>query len=215
MMRGAVAGSYDIEDAIHQAQHGPNREGGFWQIHEVYFSAVRGLFLRRFFSHSEAEDLTQETFFRVYRRLGDYEHRGYFSAWLFTIADSVCHAEWQKRGTLKRKGVDVVYEETRTQNGDDKAGGAPPPPPPSSPAHQVHDAYNHERRSILSQAVAKLSLRQRQCLELQLEGYSYQEIGTLIQVAPGTVKRHLGAARDSLRSQLGDLDLGPIGDDAC
>lgn len=201
-----MADSPDIEHAIRQARTGPGRDAGFRRLYEAHFRTVRNLFLRRNFPAAEAEDLTQETFLRVYRNLETYEHRGRFGAWLFSIADSVCRAEWQKRGTLKRQGLDVPYDETGTRT----AGETAPPPPPGSPAHQAQDAYDRERRRILGEAVAGLSERQRQCLGLQLAGYSYLEIGTMLRIAPGTVKRHLGEARASLSAQLGDLDLGPL-----
>ena len=44
-----------------------------------------------------AEDLTQETFLKVFKSLDQYRNRGHFKAWLFCIARSVCVGELRKR----------------------------------------------------------------------------------------------------------------------
>ena len=44
-----------------------------------------------------AEDLTQETFLKVFKSLDQYRNRGHFKAWLFCIARSVCVDELRKR----------------------------------------------------------------------------------------------------------------------
>lgn len=204
-----MADHAEVERAVLEAQTGPDRDAGFRQLYETYFRAVRSFFLRRSFSRSDTEELTQETFFRVYRHLNGYRHRGHFGAWLFTIADSVCRKEWQKRGTFKRRGIVVPYEESGS--GSDE-GETATSPPRSNPAEQDHAAYGRERRRILSCALAELAERQRQCLAVHLKGYSYQEIAMLLQIAPETVKRHLKEARKKLRQRLGDLDLSPLDD---
>lgn len=195
----------DIERAVLQAQAGPDRDSGFRRLYETYFRAVRGFYVQRAFSRADAEELTQETFLRVYRSLGDYGHRGHFGAWLFTIAENVAHKEWEKRRTKKRHGTEVSYDEAGPA---DEGEGAPPAP--AQPAHQVDDAYRRERRQILGEALAGLAERQRQCLAIRVRGHSYQEIATLLRIAPETVKRHLGEAKKSLRRRLADLDLGPL-----
>ena len=54
-----------------------------------------------------AEDLTQETFLKVFRSLNQYRQRGHFKSWLFCIARSVCIDELRKRRFEYEPDIDI------------------------------------------------------------------------------------------------------------
>jgi len=197
-----VADHPDIERAVRAFQADTDRHSAFRSIYEAYFQTLHRFFLRRGFSRPIAEELTQDTLFRVHEYLGAYEHRGTFATWLFTIAENVCRKEWQRRGAQKRKGIDVPYEESPPEDDDRPMA----PPPPGAPAHQEDDVQHRERQRAVHAAIAQLAERQRQCLSIHLHGYTYSEIGALLQISPETVKRHLVTARKNLKGLLSDLD---------
>ncbi|MEM8960197.1 MAG: RNA polymerase sigma factor [Acidobacteriota bacterium] len=199
-----------IAQAVRQIQANEDREAGFRLLYETYYRAVRHLFSRRGFSGAEAEELTQDTFLQVYRYLDGYEHRGSFGAWVFTIAESIERKVRERRRTAKRRAIETPYDEHGGHDDGDPLSRAPRPP--AEPATQGRAAYDRQRREILGAVVARLPPRQRQCLELHLRGHTYREIGVLLRIATETVKRHLGAARKTLRDELDDIDLGPLGD---
>jgi RNA polymerase sigma-70 factor (ECF subfamily) len=73
----------------------------FGELYMRYFDRVYG-YLRVVFNDSHAaEDATQQVFMRVMEALPDYEHRGPFRGWLFTIARNHALTELRKRNRLE------------------------------------------------------------------------------------------------------------------
>lgn len=68
-----------------------------------------------------AEDLTQETFIRLFRHLVDYKPRGSFKAWLYTIANRLCIDESRKIGVSPlADGAFPAAEDSRLQRIEDR-----------------------------------------------------------------------------------------------
>ncbi len=179
----------------------------FHRIYRTYWTPLNRFFRGRGFSKEDAEDLTQETFFRVYRYMETYEDRDRFAAWLFTVARSVCQGEWQRLAAQKRKGTEVPHEdESRDQNGEGE-GLHRTPPPLQEPPQQEKKIHESEVRDRLRKAIEELSRQQRRCLTLWLSGHRYKEIAKLLRISGETVKQHLAAARRRLRKLLGDFFL--------
>jgi len=140
---------------------------------KVYF-ACRGFFS----DGGGAEDATQETFLRAHQNLSQF-CGGNFEAWLMRIARNVCIDLWRKRRP------EVEPEEM-------ESGGL-----------LAHDGM--ERASDLHIAVERmhkemeaLSPDQRRCLELKIEGYSYEETAVRTGLSIGAVKSHLQNGRRAL-----------------
>lgn len=139
---------------------------------KVYF-ACRGFFG----NGAAAEDATQETFLRVYRNPGGFQG-GDFSAWLMRIARNVCIDEW-------RKGrVETEIDAGLTEMPDARTQDA------SVEARWMADRVRQEMRS--------LSPEQRQCLEMKIEGYSYDETARSTGLSVEAVKSHLQNGRRML-----------------
>ncbi len=66
------------------------------QLITRYYSAILRYCRLHCTNHAAAEDLTQETFLRVFKNLGDYRKRDKFKSWLYTIANHVCIDESRK-----------------------------------------------------------------------------------------------------------------------
>lgn len=196
----------EIEYVIRDLQSSEDHDAGFRLIYRTYYRWLLGFFRRQGFGES-SEDLTQKTFLRVYTGLRDYEHRGFFSAWLFNIAENVSRDErryWS--GTRKRDGLEVPFSDAAGSN-EGEEDRFPAVPLPSSASAQVENMYEKERRAILDEAIEDLAPRQRECMTLRLLGHTYDEIGTLARISRETVKQHLKAARKNLQRLLGDFDL--------
>jgi len=138
------------------------------------FCACRG-----FFSDTQAaEDATQETFLRAWRSLAAFQP-GDFPAWLRRIARNVCIDQWRR---------------SRHETGVDPAALAQAPAPgrldASCEAHLMAERVRQEMR--------RLPPEQRQCLELKLEGYSYEETAARTGWSPGAVKSHIQNGRRML-----------------
>ncbi|MGD0046414.1 MAG: sigma-70 family RNA polymerase sigma factor [Bryobacteraceae bacterium] len=142
------------------------------------FYACRG-----FFSDSQAaEDATQETFLRAYKNIRSFQE-GDFSGWLMRIAKNVCIDEWRRR--RPETAVDEVDLTDRA-------------------ATASFDSSFETRQMVerLWQEIRSLPSEQRQCLELKVEGFSYEETAARTGFTVHAVKSHLQNGRRMLWKKL-------------
>jgi RNA polymerase sigma-70 factor (ECF subfamily) len=160
-------------------------------------------------SGADAEDATQDTLERAWRRLATYDGSGPFGGWLQRISTNVCIDGLRARRT--RIGL-VGY-------GPPAAPGAIPGPPDPELAwvEPVSDAELHVsqdpqdevvRREEISLAfVAALQLlapRQRAALLLHdVLGFSHAEVADVLEVGTAAVNSLLSRARESVRARAG------------
>lgn len=136
-----------------------------------------------FFSEPQrAEDATQETFLRAYGKIRSYQG-GDFAAWLTRIARNVCIDEW-RRGRL-----DPVVENPELA---ERVAA-----PALEPSFELH-----ERVERLWDAMKTLPPEQRQCLELKIEGCSYEETAARTGFSADAVKSHLQNGRRMLWKRM-------------
>lgn len=125
-----------------------------------------------------AEDLTQEVFIRVVRGADQFDQRGTDRAWLLTIARRLLF-DHQRSRSRKPTLVDDYELETH-------------PSPTPGP-----------RELDLEQALSGLPDLNREAFLLrELGGLGYEEIGTLLDLAPGAVRNRIFRARLALRAAL-------------
>jgi RNA polymerase sigma factor (sigma-70 family) len=133
----------------------------------------------------DAEDLTQETFIRVFRSLGSYKP-GTFEGWLHRITTNLFLDMVRRRSRLRMEGLP---EDTDRLVGD----GLSP--------EQVY-AETHLDPD-LQQALDDLPPEFRAAVVLcDIEGLSYEEIGATLGVKLGTVRSRIHRGRLALRSAL-------------
>jgi RNA polymerase sigma-70 factor (ECF subfamily) len=138
------------------------------------FCACRG-----FFSDCQAaEDATQETFLRAYRNIGHFD-QGDFSGWLMRIAKNVCIDEWRR----SRREIAV----------DDTTLAEMP-----SPNHLGSSVEVRLMADRVWQEIRSLPPEQRRCLELKIEGFSYEETALRTGLSINAVKSHLQNGRRML-----------------
>jgi RNA polymerase sigma factor (sigma-70 family) len=134
---------------------------------------------RRFFAEDgAAEDATQETFLRAYENISRF-HGGDFSGWLMRIARNLCIDQWRKQRP----------EAGMTEIGQVELARAQPLDEMSDWRFAAH---------LVRQEMEKLSPEQRQCLELKIDGYSYEETAARTGLSLQAVKSHLQNGRRML-----------------
>ena len=149
-------------------------------------------FIRRMIGPSdEAEDLTQETFIRVYERAGTLRRRGAFRPWLWSIAANLCRDHFKRRRYRNHlsieDGVDPEREPALSVSAD----------------RRIDEA---EVGRIVARAIRALNPDIRMAIVLrEYEGLSYEEIAEAAGCPLGTVRSRLFAARRELRKQLSFL----------
>lgn len=161
----------------------------FTMLVERYEGRLYNFLLRRCASAADAEDLTQETFLRAFRRIDRYDPRWRFSTWLFTIgarlAATRARAEG-RRGTRERL---AAAEEARSA----------PAPGPAAAAEALD-----ERGRVWAVAQRTLTEEQRSLLWLRYaEDLSMREIATVTGRTEIGVRVALFRARDALAASLG------------
>jgi RNA polymerase sigma-70 factor (ECF subfamily) len=158
---------------------------------EEYVPPVYRFALRLTGDAHAAEDLTQETFLRAWRRRRQLHEPRAARVWLFRIAVNV----WQDQ---LRRGRSRVA----------RAGALPPDQPAPGPAAD-DEAAARERRDLALQALAELPDRQREALYLRAcEGLSAAEIAAVLGTSADAVKASSCVARKKLRERLRDFFEG-------
>jgi len=146
----------------------------------------------------EAEDVAQEAFARVYRRLGDFEGNSSFYTWLYRIVVNLSIDTIRSRKRLRRMDDD----------GSDPSGAAAATLWPQ--LDTTHPGLNAERRQLgerLNQAFNGLSeIHQAVILLRELEGLSYEEIAQTLGIKKGTVMSRLFNARRAMQEGFVSLD---------
>lgn len=170
---------------------------------------MRGFFARLGFDPEERRDLTQDTFLRVSKNVKTLRSEVAERQWLFTIAANVYRNELRRRGTAKRSGrhVSLDSEEYREEPRREASSGG------SEDRNPLDDALLADDRRRLRRALAELPARMRRCTLLRLgQELGYQEIATLLQISPSTVKVQLHQARKRLLAALDPGAEGPEDD---
>ena len=199
------------DDAINQWverwQKGIDRDESFHQIFRQYYRIVRSFFLKKGFSAEECEDLVQETFLRVHRKLDGFRGDSKFGTWLFPIAANVYKNHLRSRATQKRDAQEVPLDEAEP-NGDKGSGSTVAIE--SRAGGPLDEMLVSERKRMLLEAMADLPTQMRRCVDLRVNhDLKYREIAELMQVSIDTVKAHLFQARQQLKIRLGDYFTEP------
>jgi RNA polymerase sigma-70 factor, ECF subfamily len=147
--------------------------GAFERLVRTYQEPV-WRFLRRLLGDAGvAEDVAQETFLRVFRRLPTFSFEAKFSTWVFQIA--------------RNAGVDELRSRRRRIR---LASLAPPP----TPAVGMPEA-----RAEIDAALASLPVDLREAvLLIEVLGLRYHEVARVLGVPEGTVKSRVFSARSRL-----------------
>ncbi|HEV7669017.1 MAG TPA: RNA polymerase sigma factor [Thermoanaerobaculia bacterium] len=169
----------------------------FERIFATYYRPVFRFFLHRGFSQDEAQDLVQEVFLRVFRRLDGIRNESLIGTWVFSIATNLWRNEIRLRQTEKRGARSVSLDEfpDGTDQGYDVRGVEEDP-------NQALIAA--EKKKLLLKALAELPPQMRRCVRFRTEqGLKYREIAEILQISIDTVKSHLNTAKSRLTARLG------------
>jgi RNA polymerase sigma-70 factor (ECF subfamily) len=161
----------------------------FLELFERYRRRVYGACRNFFQDAGEAEDATQEVFLRVFHNL-DRFGGGDFVGWIMRIARNVCIDQWRR--CRREVGLEQI------------ADVLPAPGPSLERSVALRIAARQLRQEMI-----QLPANQRRCLDLMIEGRSYDEIAALTSSTLKAVKSHIQNGRRMLwirmRHALSDL----------
>ncbi len=139
-------------------------------------------------SVEDAMDATQNAFVKAYEKLHTFDPEYRFFSWIYRIAVN--------------QALNLVGRRREASEFDDETHASGPDPEQSFEAAEVG--------GHLQQALLELEPHYRTVVILKhLEGFSYREIGELLEIPEKTVKSRLFTARQRLRENLTKRGLTP------
>lgn len=159
-----------------------------------YQQPVYNLVYRLLNDTSDASDVVQEVFLKVFRNVGSFRNQSSLKTWIYRIAvnEAHNHRRWFCRHRKQEIGLERDDEERNYQDTLSDPGPSP---------YQM--AAEDEAQHILEEAMQNLNPTFRAAIVLRdLEDMSYDEIAEVLQINLGTVKSRIMRGREALRHAL-------------
>jgi RNA polymerase sigma-70 factor, ECF subfamily len=151
-------------------------EAAFERLFEAHYARIYGVMFRLLGDRAEAEDLTLEAFWRLYRQPPRSSQN--IGGWLYRVAT--------------RLGLNALRALRRRQGYEQQAGRLEVSRSPGLDPEEA--AMAREQQARVRQAIGRLPDKQAQLLVLRYSGLSYREIAEAVGVAPGSVGTLLARA---------------------
>jgi RNA polymerase sigma-70 factor, ECF subfamily len=165
----------------------------FRELVEAHQSRIIGTIARMLGDETEAEDVAQQVFLRIWKSAPRWEPSAKFTTWAFTIMKNLVFNESRRRSRrstlpLETRDSEGAYE---FQHPDENT---------KTPDRAILDA---EHQDAIENAIASLPENQRIALVLRrYQDVSYEEIADILKVTVPAVKSILFRARNDLREKL-------------
>jgi len=182
------SGDMTETEAIAQAKEGS--AAAFEYLYKLHCKRVYNLCLRMIKNSAEAEDLSQQTFLQVFRRIGTFRGESGFSTWLHRVTVNTVLMYLRRR-----KSTEILFEDLEYPSSDEES--------PSEYGSNDISILGALDRVNLKRAIQKLPRGYRKLFLLyDVLGYKHREIGALLGCSTGTSKSQLNKARRRLRQLL-------------
>lgn len=163
----------------------------FRELVERHQHSIVGVAAKMLGDFTDAEDLAQQVFIRVWKSAERYQPSAKFTTWLMTITRNLVFNEMRRRGRSRQVPMDGDSEHETREFADD---------PAKQPAHSAAAA---ELESAMNDAIAELPEPQRMALVLRrYEDMPYEEIAKVLKVSVPALKSLLFRARETLKVKL-------------
>ena len=188
-------------------------EQAFETFIELFQNPVYSLVHRLLADPSDASDVVQGVFLKVFRNVGSFRGQSSLKTWIYRIA--VNEASNYRRWFARKKRQEIGLED------DQGAGQTLDQVLPDQSPSPFEITLDHETRQSLEAALQEIKPQFRQAVVLRdIEGLAYEEIADILQISPGTVRSRIGRGREALRNRLLDrrkaepqFELAPQGAD--
>jgi RNA polymerase sigma-70 factor (ECF subfamily) len=169
----------------------------FNELMQESYKKVFNMAYRLSGNRSDAEDLTQEAFFRAYRSFNDYEGDRPFENWIFRIVTRLFLDLLRNR---RRRIKAVSYDTPLNQGSGDENLYFEMPDESSNPElHMLEGTFSED----LQKALNSLSPEQRLLITLaDIEGVPYKDIADMLGKPVGTIRSRLHRTHKLIRARL-------------
>ncbi|MXV72947.1 sigma-70 family RNA polymerase sigma factor [Candidatus Poribacteria bacterium] len=180
---------------------GKGDTGAFELLVRRYQNPLINYIHRSIDDYHRSEDLSQETFLRVFKSANRYEPTASFRSWLYTIATNLCRNEIRNRSrrntcsleSLVEEGEDVYHTEIMRDT------------------RYLPDILleKKEQRQLIRKALAQLPENQRVALTLvTYQDLRYEEVAEILGCSVGAVKALIHRARQKMKKLLIKAGIG-------
>jgi RNA polymerase sigma-70 factor (ECF subfamily) len=159
-------------------------QDAFRELYNAYRAPIWMLIVSFIGDSSQAQDLLQNVFFKVYRGLGGFRFRSCLFTWIYRIALNECrnHARRRSSSLIPLKAILGSQDEIDEPHISDRV---------------------EARNSILRETIKHLPNKMREVIVLKyMEGLSYKEMSRILGCPPGTVASRLNRALAELVVRL-------------
>ncbi len=162
------------------------KDGDLRAFHEIYKSSsgfVYSLAMRMIQNTTDAEEVTQDVFVKIYKSLKQYEGRSSFKTWIYRITMNTVINFCKKRSSDQKKKNELLAEK--------------------QDVHSENQAKKNLMQETTEQALKEilvcLNEDQRACILLrEIEGLDYQQIADTLKINLNTVRSRLKRARETM-----------------
>ena len=187
------------ESALVQELRAGSEEAFAWLI-QRYHQPIYSLLARTVHDRSDAADLTQEVFVKVFRGVGGFHGESSLRTWMYRIA--LREASNQRRWWMRHRQAEIPIEQeiSESESGQPRRLMDSLVDPGESPFEM---AAHEENRARIEAALSQVPEPFRTTLILRdIEGFVYEEVAEIQGVNLGTVKSRLVRGRAALKAIL-------------
>lgn len=164
----------------------------FQELVERHQNMIIGTVAKMLGNASDAPDIAQQVFIRLWKSAPRYKQKAKFTTFLFTITRNLVFNESKKRARRKTHSLEEREEENYGQIAADAS---------CSPDAET---LQSELQAAVDNAINSLPEKQRMAVILRrYENMPYEEIANVLSTSVSAVKSHLFRARSELRNLLG------------
>lgn len=168
-------------------------ESGFEELILGCKTRAYNIALRYMRNEEDALDALQESFIKVFRYLASFKEESSFQTWVYRIVVNTCH-------DMLRKNAHIRKNSSLFQTGEDEEQETAIPDTAPTPEEELE---RKETMRIILEALETLPAEQKEIIVLRdMQGFSYEEIGEILDCSLGTVKSRINRSRAKLREIL-------------
>lgn len=166
----------------------------FEELISNYEKKAYNIAFRMMNNEEDAKDAVQEAFIKVFKSIKSFREESSFSTWLYRIVTNVCLDEIRKRKKYASVSLELDIETdkgtTRIEIGKDE--------------ETPEDLYEKlEKKELILNTINTLKEEYKTVVILRdIQGFSYEEIATILSCSLGTIKSRINRARNVLKDRL-------------
>ena len=170
-------------------------EEAYEELISRYEQPVYGMVYRLLGNQSDASDVVQEVFLKVFRGVASFREQSSLRTWIYRIAVNEAHNH--RRWFARHCRHEVSMTEGQAERGNSLEYT---PDRGLSPYEQTLES---EHRTLIEHALTRINPTFQTAVVLRdIQNLSYEEIAEILQVSLGTVKSRILRGREALRREL-------------